>query len=476
VSAQVNLMMAMRLSQLVRDVPGATVAAGLVTQGSTFEQVIRSSLASPSISAQTPFRIGSLSKVITASALLSLAAEGTVDLDAPLSDYIDVRGARWPVRVKHLPSHSTGAGFYVRRSDRINPAAVLGVHIGASGQVVEPTVLRQAFEPGMGWLYGHFSAALAARIIEKCVAAPFMDWMNDGFLPRCGMATAAYGRPEAYRRIAPGTTTLAGRIVPLPRVAPASEASCGLSASLNDLLIYVRSIIRGGGMGLPAEVCRAHMSNGLPGRPECPFVTTGFRMTSKAGHILVIHGGNWFGYSAGLVLDQCCGHASVCLVSGSRTGIAQATAQEILMRAVHQTSERLDAVSVPGGFWEFRGLPPHHDFHLVLRAGSDGTVKAVWRWGKQRPRHAPVLRDVRNPPGRFVARAAGARIEIALMIENGNDVIWVSGSRHRFPAIAELRLVRNNHAKLTELAAATGTDDGREKLPVDGQIAARWRT
>ncbi|WP_240197776.1 serine hydrolase domain-containing protein [Nonomuraea lactucae] len=417
--------------------------AGIVTAG---RAIVRSSRSEPTWargSPRSPLRLGSLSKCVTASALLGLAADGLIDLDASPSDYVRFPAAQWPVQVRHLLSHSAGFGLHVHWSDRLNPAAVWGLRVGSLTRVDRLAAVPQSFEPGTGWLYGHLSSALAERIIASRVGGPFSEWMNDHFLPRCGMHTAAFGCRSRHQHVVPGTARVVGRLVRLPYLAPASEAACGLSASLDDMLTYAGSIAAGHGPGLSADVCLAHLSNGLPKRPDCPFVTTGFRSTAVAGHTLIIHGGNWWGYSASLVLDRCCGLAVICLVSGPPVGAAQATALEILLRVVHDTGQRLEPVVIPNERWEFRGMPPHADLHLVLRAGRHAGLLASWRWGRGPIRRAPVLRDVRNPQGRFVARSAHAKIEIALAGRVGEEVMWASGSRHRFPVIAALRPTRS---------------------------------
>lgn len=59
------------------------------------------------------YALGSITKIFTATAVMKLVEEGAVDLDAPLTDYMEVRIERpelssRPVTIRHLLSHTSG--------------------------------------------------------------------------------------------------------------------------------------------------------------------------------------------------------------------------------------------------------------------------------------------------------------------------------------------------------------------------------
>ena len=83
-------------------------------------------------SKDTVFRIGSLTKTITAVAVMQLCEAGLVDLDAPANDYlrafqlVPAKASFGPATVRHLLTHTAGAGFWRRLSDVLAPRCRLG--------------------------------------------------------------------------------------------------------------------------------------------------------------------------------------------------------------------------------------------------------------------------------------------------------------------------------------------------------------
>ena len=63
------------------------------------------------VTESTRFEIGSIGKCFAADVLLALAAEGQVDLDAPVSTYLpwfQLRGDFAPITLHHLLTHTAG--------------------------------------------------------------------------------------------------------------------------------------------------------------------------------------------------------------------------------------------------------------------------------------------------------------------------------------------------------------------------------
>lgn len=69
------------------------------------------------VSEGTVLRIRSLTKTITAVAVMQLCEQGLVDLDAPVNDYlrafrlVPARAEIGPATVRHLLTHTAGVGF-----------------------------------------------------------------------------------------------------------------------------------------------------------------------------------------------------------------------------------------------------------------------------------------------------------------------------------------------------------------------------
>jgi CubicO group peptidase (beta-lactamase class C family) len=75
------------------------------------------------ISADTVFRIASITKTFTAIAVMQLCEQGLVDLDAPANDYlssyrlIPARSSFGPATVRHLLTHTAGIPEVLHLSD-----------------------------------------------------------------------------------------------------------------------------------------------------------------------------------------------------------------------------------------------------------------------------------------------------------------------------------------------------------------------
>ena len=86
-----------------------TVAGRIVWhEGFGYADVAAKVPASP----ETLFRIGSVSKLLTAAALMRLVESGTVDLDAPISTYVNVPAALARVTLRQLAGHTAGVRHY----------------------------------------------------------------------------------------------------------------------------------------------------------------------------------------------------------------------------------------------------------------------------------------------------------------------------------------------------------------------------
>jgi D-alanyl-D-alanine carboxypeptidase len=117
------------------------------------------------------FRAGSTTKVVTAAAVLRLAAQGRVDLDAPIQGYLpDVFTPAWdkPITVRQLLNHTSGIQFgdalgstfeevYAHRFDTLAPRQVV-----ASALAKGPE-----FDPGEAQHYLNINYTILGLLIEK---------------------------------------------------------------------------------------------------------------------------------------------------------------------------------------------------------------------------------------------------------------------------------------------------------------------
>ena len=142
---------------------------------------------------QTLFRIGSVTKLFTWTAVMQLAGQGKLDLDADINTYLDFRipdTYPQPITLKHLMTHT--AGFEDRHVDMVTlkeedprpPREWLASHIPAR---VRP--------PGEIAAYSNYGAALAGYIVARVSGQPYGQYVQEHILDPLGMQSSTILSP-----------------------------------------------------------------------------------------------------------------------------------------------------------------------------------------------------------------------------------------------------------------------------------------
>lgn len=137
------------------------------------------------ITATTRMPVASVSKTITAAAVMQLVAAGRVDLDMPVYDYLpdfrirDRRGA--DITVRHLLTQTSGiTDLTLREKSLPQPETLAAAERRASGAGL-------ATAPGTRFAYTNTNFHLAARIVEKVSGEPFGDYLEREIFRPAGM-------------------------------------------------------------------------------------------------------------------------------------------------------------------------------------------------------------------------------------------------------------------------------------------------
>lgn len=178
-------------------IPGAVVsvvADGQVLTEQGYGQAVTGTSDTPARDADpqdTLFRIGSVSKVITATAVMQLAEQGLVDLDADVQQYLDFdlvtpKGA---VTLRHLLTHT--AGFEERIKGLIGTPGSEPVLRDIVS--VDPPV--QVFAPGTTPSYSNYGNTLAGYIVERVSGESFDDYLQHHIFDVAGMNSSSSAQP-----------------------------------------------------------------------------------------------------------------------------------------------------------------------------------------------------------------------------------------------------------------------------------------
>ena len=204
------------------------------------------------IDAQTLFPVASLGKWVTAYGVLRLAQDGRIDLDAPVSGYLE----RWPltavpgfdagdVTVRHLLSHTAGLtdGLGFADLDAARPAPdlldVLAHPLASDGTVAD---LRVHARPGSTWAYSGGSYLVLELLVEDVTGSDFAEYMRQEVFEPIGMERSTYAPLSTHTRTS-GSWTRDG--APAPEYRYASAAATGLATTVSDLARFAGALHRG---------------------------------------------------------------------------------------------------------------------------------------------------------------------------------------------------------------------------------------
>jgi D-alanyl-D-alanine-carboxypeptidase/D-alanyl-D-alanine-endopeptidase len=199
------------------------------------------------VKAGTAFRIASMTKNMTALAILSLRDRGWLQLDAPLAHYVPQFAAvkpatrdSAPVTVRHLLTHTAGFVTDDPWGDR-----VLGMTPAALDTVIATGHLF-ARPPGLAFEYSNLGYALLGRVLTNVSGEPYQAYMRRTFLEPLGMAHTTFDAPAAAARgdYAFGYR-LDGETWSRERIEPDGEVGAmgGLATTVPDYARYVSFLL-----------------------------------------------------------------------------------------------------------------------------------------------------------------------------------------------------------------------------------------
>ncbi|MDT0329702.1 serine hydrolase domain-containing protein [Nocardiopsis lambiniae] len=140
----------------------------------------------------TLFRVGSVSKLFTATAVMRLVEEGRLDLDADVNEYLDFTLETEfdePVTLRHLLTHTPG--FEERIEGMFLPEdAVPDLR---SYLVEDPP--EQVYPPGTVPAYSNYGNSVAGYVVERVSGTPFDEYVDETVLEPLGMDSSTFAQP-----------------------------------------------------------------------------------------------------------------------------------------------------------------------------------------------------------------------------------------------------------------------------------------
>ena len=256
------------------------------------------------VTPDTLFRIGSISKLFTWTAVMQLVEQHQLDLDADVQQYIDFELPKTfpePITLRRLMTHTAGFeetfhGMWASEGEAMDLRSYLVNRIPA-----------RIYAPGAVAAYSNYGATLAGYIVQRRSGEPFDSYVQKHILQPLGMAHTTFVQPlppELAPAMSRGYEEGAdpARAFELIRVAPAGS----VSASANDMARFMRAELADGGLDggrilQPDTLARMQTAQWWP-QPHGPAMALGFWEDGGYGVRVIGHGGDSEWFHSGLYL------------------------------------------------------------------------------------------------------------------------------------------------------------------------------
>ncbi len=255
--------------------------------------------------ANTVYRVGSVSKMFTDIGIMQLVERGQVNLDAPVQQYLPAFTPRntsgTPVTLRQLMSHHSGlvreppVGHYF---DDSRPSLAETVASLSQTSLV--------YAPGTLQKYSNAAIATVGYVLEQKSRMPFAEFLQRAVLQPTGMISSSFDpSPTMLARVPEAVMwSYHGRHFPAPTFPLGMAPAGSMYSTMPDLGLFI-SMLFDRGQGVNGPVLRAS-SLAEMWRPQfAPAGATrgsglGFGVGTLDGRRMVAHGGAIYGFATQL--------------------------------------------------------------------------------------------------------------------------------------------------------------------------------
>jgi CubicO group peptidase (beta-lactamase class C family) len=375
-------------------------------------------------STYTQYRIGSITKTMTAVLVMQLRDEGRLDLGNRLDQHLP--GVGYGDRtIRHLLAHASGM-----QSEPVGPwwERSPGLDFAELAAAVDDSAAP--FSPGATHHYSNLAYGLLGEMVARIRGQGWWDQVEQRILRPLGMQRTTYlAEPPA----ATGYSVhhFAGTLTEEPSQDTRAMAPAGqLWSTVPDLAAYVRFLLNGDDDVLSpstlTEMCTPQsgsLAGGLGGAHGL-----GLRLLAGGSGMLVGHTGSMPGFLAGLFVDPVRRSGAVCLGNGTAGLRCEGLPMDLLGEL-----ERSEPTVVPA--WTPTPVVP----------APVGEVLGVWHWGNTAYAFSYDGTEVV-----VTSLGSGAALYRFGVREDGT-LVGTSGYHHG----ETLRVVRNDDGSVNHLTCST---------------------
>jgi CubicO group peptidase (beta-lactamase class C family) len=297
------------------------------------------------VTPRTVFRIGSITKTMTAIGLMQLWEQDKFDLEAPVNEYL--RGCRVehpdpaapPVTFRHMLTHTAGIGELRRVTDLFRPMIGLGAKPDGPTPTPEEYYagdLRPPIYPGTKWAYSNHAFNVLGQLVEDISGEPFAGYMRKNVFEPLGMGSTDYLRSELVREeLARGYNFSRGRLKPVKYMEILVRGAGSVFSSVEDMCRYVTALLGGGANEharvLGPETLSLMMEPQYRLDERLPAMGFAFLLDDLDGHLIAGHDGGWPGFVSSMLLCPEVELAIVAFTNASSLAAHEAS-QDLLRR------------------------------------------------------------------------------------------------------------------------------------------------
>jgi len=243
----------------------------------------------------TLFRIGSVSKLFTWTAVMQLVKQHKLDLDRDINGYLDFKiPPRFgkPVTLRDLMTHT--AGFEDTTRDLL-PATPEGVNLG---RYLKQHIPARIFPPGKIVAYSNYGAGLAGYIVQRVSGEPLGEYIQRHILAPLDMRHSTFTQPlpaNLAPLLAKGYVSASdGKPKPFELVNPAPAGA--MAASALDMANFMIAQLQSGRFGdahiLQPQTAALMHSQQYVAAPGLNGMDLGFYEENRNGQRIIGHGGD----------------------------------------------------------------------------------------------------------------------------------------------------------------------------------------
>ena len=254
---------------------------------------------------KTLFRPGSVSKLITWTAVMQQVEQGKIDLDADINQYLDFKIPAYdgqPVTMRQLMTHT--AGFEEQVKDLIGSDRDA---IPPYDELLKRWIPQRIFAPGTTPAYSNYGTSLAGYIVERVSGEPFDDYVERHIFGPLGMDDSSFRQPlpaNLQPNMATGYDKMSGEVVPFEIVGPAPAGS--MSSTGEDMARFMMAHLNNGELDgnriLKPETARYMHTTATTLLPPLDRMMMGFFETNINDERVIAHLGDLGGFHTSLHL------------------------------------------------------------------------------------------------------------------------------------------------------------------------------